>query len=230
MDTLTSIAVLPGLYLMWYVYRQDKIEKEPLSLLTHLAVMGALGVFIAMFAESVLIEYIMKPVLGSGTLFLLVENFLGVALVEEYVKFRALQKLTWQNPEFDYRFDAIVYAVAAGMGFAILENVFYVFEHGFEVAVMRAFTSLPGHCVFAIYMGYYYGEAKLCERQGNFKSMNAYLKSALWVPTLIHGTYDFCLSGDETLVALFFVLLVVMDVKAYRLLKQASASDRSLYY
>lgn len=229
MDTLTSIAVLPGLYLMWYVYRQDKIEKEPLSLLIHLALLGALGVFIAMFAESVLIDYIMKPLLGSGTLFLLVENYFGVALVEEYVKFRALRKLTWNNPEFDYRFDAIVYAVAAGMGFAILENVFYVFEHGFEVAVMRAFTSLPGHCVFAIYMGYYYGEAKLCEKQGNFKSMNAYLKSALWVPTIIHGTYDFCLSGGETLVAAFFVLLIVMDVKAYKLLKQASASDRPLY-
>lgn len=229
MDTLTSIAVLPGLYLMWYVYRQDKIEKEPLSLLTRLAFFGALGVFMAMFAESVLIEYIMKPLLGSGTLFLLVENFLGVALVEEYVKFRALRKLTWNNYEFDYRFDAIVYAVAAGMGFAILENVFYVFEHGFEVAVMRAFTSLPGHCVFAIYMGYYYGEAKLCEKTGNFKGMNAYLKSALWVPTMIHGTYDFCLSGSETLVAAFFVLLIVMDVKAYKLLKQASASDRPLY-
>lgn len=228
MDTLTSIAVLPGLYLMWYVYRQDKIEKEPLSLLAHLALMGALGVFIAMFAESVLIEYIMKPLLGSGTLFLLVENYLGVALVEEYVKFRALRKLTWQNPEFDYRFDAIVYAVAAGMGFAILENVFYVFEHGFEVGVMRAFTSLPGHCVFAIYMGYYYGEAKLCEKHGNFRGMQGFLKSALWVPTIIHGTYDFCLSGNEALVAVFFVLLVVMDVKAYRLLKQASAADRSL--
>lgn len=228
MDSLTSMAILPGLYLIWYVYQQDKIEKEPVGLLLRLAFLGALGVFIAMTVEHVLIDFFIKPVFQKGTLFLLIENFIGVALVEEFVKYRALKKLTWNNPAFDYRFDAVVYAVAAGMGFAILENLFYVLDHGMDVAIMRAFTSLPGHCTFAIYMGYYYGEAKLCEKNGNIKGMNANLTCALWIPILIHGTYDFCLSGSEFLVSFFFVLLITLDYKAYKKLKQASANDRAL--
>lgn len=228
MNDLAAMAILPGLYLIWYVYQQDKIEKEPTELLVRLAFFGALGVFLAMIVENVLINYIISPILGKGTVFLLVENFIGVALVEEWVKFRALKNRTWNHPAFDYRFDAVVYAVAAGMGFAILENVFYVFENGMDVAIMRAFTSLPGHCIFAIYMGCYYGEAKLCEKRGNIAGMNANLRNALWVPTLIHGAYDFCLTENGSYLLLFFALVIYYDIKAYKKLKLSSKTDTKL--
>lgn len=228
MDILFYAAVLPGLFLIWYVYKQDKIEKEPMSLLLKLGFWGALGVFAAMLGEGVLVAGL-DFLMGEKTLtYYLLENFLCVALVEEYVKFQALKK-SWRHPAFDYRFDAIVYAVAAGMGFAILENIFYVYEHGMSVAMMRACTSLPGHCIFAIYMGYYYGAAKLCESLGDFKGVQQNLRQALWTPVLLHGFYDFCLSAkQESLMLVFLVFIVVLDIRAYKKLKAASRADRHL--
>lgn len=228
MDSLLLAAVLPGLYLIWYVYQQDKIEKEPANLLLKLALYGALMVFVASFIEHALVGALKLFVAKKSLLFTFIETFFCVGLVEEYVKFRVL-KTTWQHPAFDYRFDAIVYAVAAGMGFAIMENIFYVFEHGMEVAFLRAFTSLPGHCIFAIYMGYYYGEAKFCETRNVGIGMASNLQQALWIPTLLHGFFDFCLSvKDGSLVLVFLIFLIILDVRAYRKLKLASKMDTHL--
>ena len=225
MDLLTCLAVLPGLFLVWYVYRQDKIEKEPTGLLLRLLMWGGLTVFVAMFVEMGLVEVDKLFFDEKSTAFLLVENFLCVALVEEYVKYRVLKK-TWTNPAFDYCFDGIVYAVCASMGFAILENIFYVFENGVDVAIVRAITSLPGHCIFGIYMGYYYGIAKMKAVQGDNSGMSWSLKQALWVPTLLHGFYDYCLSGnDEMLMLAFLVFVIALDFKAYKKLKEASLGD-----
>jgi RsiW-degrading membrane proteinase PrsW (M82 family) len=46
------------------------------------------------------------------------------------------------------------------MGFACTENILYVLEGGYEVAIMRAFTAVPAHATFGILMGYYMGKAK----------------------------------------------------------------------
>jgi len=229
MNLLLAAAVVPGLFLIYYVYQQDKIEKEPIGLLVRLGLWGAVGVFVAMAVENLLIGGLEFFFDKKSTVFLLLENFLGVALVEEYVKYRALKK-AWNHPAFDYRFDAIVYSVAVGMGFAILENIFYVFENGFEVAIMRACTSLPGHCIFAIYMGYYFGEAKMCEVTGNSKGMSSNLTQALWMPTMLHGFFDYCLSADsDTMILTFLVFIVAMDIKTYKKLKAASANDTRLF-
>jgi len=225
MDLLMAAAILPGLYLVYYVYQQDKIEKEPTDLLVKLLGFGALSVVFAVImeglADSVLTSFFDK----KSTTYLLLENFLGVALVEEYGKYFVLKRLTWRDKAFDYRFDAVVYAVCASMGFAILENILYVFEHGMSVAILRAVTSLPGHCIFGIYMGLYYGEAKLCEARGNIKGMNSQLSSALWVPVFLHGLYDYCLSGNGDLALFFIIYVLVLDWRAYKRLKAASAAD-----
>lgn len=228
MDLLLLAAVIPGLFLISYVYKMDKIEKEPLSLLMQLCFFGALGVFVASIVEEVAISGLAFIVDKKSTAFLLLENFLCVAFVEEIIKYKVLKK-TWNNPAFDYCFDGIVYAVCAGMGFAILENIFYVFQHGIDVAIMRAMTSLPGHCIFAIYMGYYYGIAKRCEAQGDLRGRDSNLKQALWTPVMLHGFYDYCLSANSDILILGFIAYVVaLDIKAYKKLKFASANDTHL--
>lgn len=227
MDILTLSAILPGLFLIWYVYQQDKIEKEPFDLLKELFLLGAAGVFVASFVEGVLVSVLKLLVNEKSLLGLVLQNFLGVALVEEFIKHKVLQK-TWNHPAFDYRFDAMVYAVVVGMGFAILENIFYVWQHGFQVAVMRAVFSLPGHCIFAVYMGYYFGEAKVCETCGDLKGKQNFFKLSLLVPVLLHGFYDFCLAAGAEMFTFFILFTTLMDYKAYRKIKQYSSADRHL--
>ena len=51
---LHALAVLPALYLMNYVYRQDKAEKEPISLLVKLVLWGMVSIVPAVVGGTVL--------------------------------------------------------------------------------------------------------------------------------------------------------------------------------
>jgi GNAT superfamily N-acetyltransferase len=79
------------------------------------------------------------------------------------------------------------------MGFATLENVGYVWLHGFPVAFVRMFTSVPAHATFAIIMGYYVGKSKF-----DWPNRNKLLWYGFLGATLMHGTYDlFLLLGEN---------------------------------
>jgi RsiW-degrading membrane proteinase PrsW (M82 family) len=68
-----------------------------------------------------------------------------------------------------------------------LENVMYVFQNEdfVSVAILRAFTALPGHFCFGILMGYYYSLARFYH-YGSRRNMLL----ALVAPIVAHGIYD----------------------------------------
>ncbi len=224
------VALAPCVFLLYMIYKADKIEKEPTGLLVKLFLYGCLSTFLAMILE-ILAESLLQSTGMSDTsvLYLLLENFLGVALIEEGSKYIFLRLGTWKRPEFNYVFDGIVYSVFVGLGFAGLENVLYVIELGVGVAPYRAILAIPLHCICAIFMGHYYGLAKYYSTYNNSSVEKSMKRRALLIPILIHGFYDFCLSMDNGYMALvFLVFVIIMDVIAYRSLKQYSSSDRPI--
>ncbi|MBQ8184899.1 MAG: PrsW family intramembrane metalloprotease [Lachnospiraceae bacterium] len=226
---LMLAALLPAIVLIAYIYKMDKVEKEPKRLLGQLFFLGALGIVPAAFAENIL-----KKMLGifaeSDTfLYHLVFSFLIVALVEEFWKRAVVKGIAWRNPDFNYRFDAVVYAVTAAMGFAALENLLYVVAGGWKLAVTRAITAVPSHAVDGVFMGYFLGEARLCEKRGDMQGMKRNMRRSFWVPVLCHGFYDFCLFRSTVLSLLLFVVFVVwVDVTAIRRIEKSSRQDLCL--
>lgn len=212
MDLALLLAVIPPLFLMHYVYQMDRIEREPKGLIFKLVVLGMISCFPAGLIESVLCE-VLFSVLDETSLFtILLENFLIIAAAEEAVKL-FVTKTTWKNPEFNYCFDGVVYAVAAAIGFALLENLMYVFsdDGGLGTAVMRAITSIPGHCTFGVFMGIYYGEAKYAEQHGDMALCRSLLNKAYRIPLLLHGLYDFILSTNyDFMIIVFFVYIIIL--------------------
>lgn len=232
---LLLAALVPAAFLMVQVYRLDRIEKEPAGLLLKLVLFGALSGLAAGAIEGALTR-VLDVTLGGGMLRLVLENFLAVALVEEACKRLVVLKFAWNHPAFDYRFDAVVYCVFSALGFAALENILYVAEYGFAVAVSRALLSVPGHCFFAVYMGIYLGQAKMAERamQRHYielpdESPGQYLRASLLVPALLHGFWDFSLSvGGGLMTVLFYLFVLAFFIDAYRKLRFAAGSDEQL--
>lgn len=223
---LIALAVAPGAFLAWKVYSMDKIEKEPKKLLVKLFAFGALSIISALILESVG-DLILSEMFDSDTwTFILLENFIVVACVEEGGKYLALKLGSWKHPAFNYRFDAIVYAVCVSLGFAILENISYAFSYGIVTTLVRAVTAIPAHTIFGIFMGHYYGQAKLYSDNGNKRLSKRYLRRAYIVPSLLHGFYD-VLAGDESGLGwlLFIVFVVFLDWIAIRRVKKDSAND-----
>jgi RsiW-degrading membrane proteinase PrsW (M82 family) len=80
-----------------------------------------------------------------------------------------------------------------GMGFATMENLFYIEVFGQDTALLRAFTAIPAHLVFAIPIGYYAGLAKFHPLERTHL-----LFRGLLVSILLHGTYDFLVLQNWT--------------------------------
>ncbi len=227
-------ALVPPLFLLWKIYNMDKIEHEPPKLIAKLFIFGALMCLPAGIIES-FGDAIIQNVLPQGSLiYFFVDAFLIVALAEEGVKRFILKKLTWNHPAFDYHFDGVVYAVTASLGFAALENILYVFgagtlSDGMALAATRGLLSIPGHCIFGIFMGLYYSQAKHAERMGDSAALGQAKRNSLLVPVLLHGFYDFCLfTGNAIFMAIFFVFIVLVYIGAYRTIRRYASEDRPL--
>ncbi|MDO4622521.1 MAG: PrsW family glutamic-type intramembrane protease [Eubacteriales bacterium] len=223
---LLLLAILPGAFLMHKVYSMDKIEKEPINLIVKLLVGGALSTFAALILE-LLGTGILNMVLPPYSLvYMILENFIVVALSEEGVKYLVLKLLTWKNPAFDYSFDGIVYAVSVSLGFAILENIEYAFSYGMTTTLVRALTAVPGHAIFGIFMGCYYGIAKVYEKWGFENYRKKFAVRSLAVPVILHGFYDFMASGGNILSILVFLgFIIALDVIAYKRIVKCSKND-----
>ena len=219
-------AVLPAVFLMRYVYRQDKIEKEPANLLISLIGKGILAALAAIVLELLGQSLLNALVDSENPIYVYLMAFLVVAAVEEGTKFFFLYRRTWRDPNFNYRFDAILYAVFVSLGFAAFENVKYVFSYGLSVALPRAILSVPGHMGFAVFMGVFYGRAKRCRSRGNSFGGKVNLALGYLFPVLLHGIFDTCcMLGTETAVLTFLGFVAAMYLIVYCLLRRESRTD-----
>ena len=227
MIILLAAAVLPAAFLLYRVYKMDTIEKEPWAILRKLLLWGALSGIPAALVES-LLTGVVQNLLEEGTLlYNFVFGFIVAALVEESFKFFFLYKFTFKSPHFNYRFDGVVYAVFVSMGFAILENVLYVFQGGLGVAISRALLALPLHAACGVYMGIAYGQQKVNSlyKPASFGSV---ARACLPVPILIHGFYDSCAFSAEKypiFLLVFVIFVILVFIFTLRQLKKASQTD-----
>ncbi len=220
-------AVLPAVFLMRYIYRQDSIEKEPPLLLASLILMGVAAALVSILLESVGESVLPLLVDRNSPRYAIFLSFLVVAAVEEGAKFYFLKRRTWRDPNFNYRFDGVVFSAFVSLGFAAFENLRYVFGYGLLVSVPRAFLAVPGHLGFSVFMGAFYGRAKLCEDYGNRAGKIANLFAAYLVAVVLHGFYDTCaMVGSVLSTVLFVAFILVMYVVVIRLIKHEAASDR----
>lgn len=228
---LIGIALLPAIILMGYIYKKDKLEPESPRILGKCLLGGLLAAIASMILETVAAYPISFLFGSSGFLYNLVENFIGVALIEEGTKLFFGKRFTWRDPEFDYRFDGVVYMVFTSLGFAAIENVLYLFMYGPGVLLSRALLSIPAHAGFAVFMGTYYGTARIYEAYGARGQARALILVGLLVSTLAHGFYDFCLSFENnTFVIIFFIFVIIMDILVVMQVRRDSANDRLITY
>ncbi len=229
MELILYLSILPSILLGIHIYNMDKIEKEPRGLLIRLFSCGLLSTFLTLLISD--ISGYFFPILNSDSTeipVLLLNNFIGIALVEEFSKWIFLGLNTWNNKEFNHYYDGIVYAVFVSLGFATLENILYVFgsESSIVVAIVRALLAVPGHVFNGVFMGYFYALAKKGYLEKNKGKYFGNMFLSLLVPTLTHGFYDFCLTADRPfLIVIFFVYIVCLYVYAFVRIAKSSKND-----
>lgn len=186
---LAALALGPGLVLIHLLWSRDRYREPAKNVALYLG-LGVATVVPAAFVESALHEPILLGLeAGMEAVPTAVWAFACVALVEEGFKYAALRLRARRDRHLDEPFDWIVYAVAVSLGFATLENVFYVFEGGAGVALARAVTAVPSHALDGTMMGWRMARAH--GKTGAAATRQRVL--ALVEPTLWHGAYDYLL-------------------------------------
>lgn len=210
-----TAALLPAILLWLYIWKKDP-RPEPTSWLVKAIVWG-----VAICIPVACLEMIIQTLFwgSDGEPVTLIDStmqaFVVAAILEESFKLLALWLVLRKNPYFDEHFDGIVYAVCVGLGFAAVENLFYLFgeEEWVTIAISRALLAVPGHYAFAVLMGYYYSVYHF----GNHSSKTAVC--VLLVPVVAHGIYDaLIMSGnvDPTLGGIGTIVLIWFCVKMHK--------------
>ena len=210
------VALLPAILLWLYIWKKDP-QSEPTCRLVK-GVLWGLAICVPVAFLEMVIQTLFWGVDGEPITHIdsTMQAFVVAALPEESFKLLALWLVLHKNPYFDEHFDGIVYAVCVGLGFAAVENLFYVFgeEEWLTVAVGRALLAVPGHYAFAILMGYYYSVYHFVDRSPKIAAC------ILLVPVAAHGVYDaLAMSGlvNPYIGGLSFFVLIWFCVKMHKM-------------
>ena len=218
---LLLLALAPALILMMYVYFRDKYEKEPIKLILKGILLGAIIIFPVGLIENYMIGF------GTGLAKIpkaAFDGFIVAGATEEAFKYVVVFILIWRNRNFNEKFDGIVYAVSVALGFAAIENLFYVFSNNsMQVGILRAFTAVPGHAIFGVVMGFYVGMARF-----SINGKEKYLLKAFTIPWLLHGLYDFMIMSGHPILLLTFIPFLIFMYK-YGLKRMREFNEQSIF-
>lgn len=129
-----------------------------------------------------------------------------VAIAEEGLRWGIVKFCL--HKKFSSRYNLYYLIIFLTMGFVSAENYHYIqnSEHPSALLIFRLLTALPAHLLFALLMAYLFTNKKT----STIKIGNHFNLSALLVPILFHGLYDFMLFADWISMHWTIILLLVL--------------------
>jgi len=150
------IAFTPGLFWLWFFLRYDRYRPAPRRLVAVTFLFGCLSTIPAGIVNAIFgVEEILES--ESNLITVAMAMLLVTGPIEEVCKFFAVRLFAYRSLYFDEPMDGLVYAAAASLGFASLENLIYVSQYGVEVMLFRAPISTLAHLTFGSIWGYALG-------------------------------------------------------------------------
>lgn len=157
------MSLVPAVLWLAFFYQQDRREPEPKGLILQVFVLGGL------LAAAIGIPLVENVFAVSSWMY---DNFwvnlagavLVIGFTQEFLKYAAVRFSVYSSAEFDERTDGIIYATAAGLGFASVLNIAFVVNSGganLEIAAIRIVLTSLAQASFAGITGYFLGIDKL---------------------------------------------------------------------
>ena len=152
------------------------------------------------------------------------EFFLWSALVEELIKFYAIKIMILNNPEFDEPIDAMIYMMAAALGFAAIENTLIIFQTTpdgitttINTLILRFIGATLLHALASGLLGYFLAMSWFFQRH-----RKKLIIIGMLMATLFHFTFNiiiFTFEGQVTallyttslLLGLAFLISILFD-------------------
>jgi RsiW-degrading membrane proteinase PrsW (M82 family) len=218
------ITILPSLLIVLFFVKSDRFP-EPTSQIIKIFMYG---IFLCIPA------FLINTELGNlyantGISEALISSFLSAAPVEEVLKFTVLYSLVYKMKDFNEPIDGIVYGVSVSLGFATLENIYYVYvlsdyfgTTSQGLAILRSFSAIPAHGIFGATMGYFFMKYTFIKKENN-------LALCMIVPILLHGAYNYFASSIFIISLLIVIISWIILLKNFSRLKKSQKKKRREY-
>jgi len=148
-------AFIPAMGWLFLYYKKDAKDPEPKKAIAQTFLVGIAMVTPFIFLHHVIEWLNLRPLFLSG-----ISGTIVFALMEEMAKLSAaIFVVTRHRLEFNQLIDGVVYAVTAALGFAFMENLFYLSSflssnlHGESFIYVVAFRSLGTMLAHTIFSG-----------------------------------------------------------------------------
>jgi len=183
---ITALLPVPLVYLIYFRhfrkhYRQESITPEYLAHLEAFLCGAALALIIILLA----------PYINS--LFpepsVVIDALVKAALVEKLGTMAVLLFIVRGHGSM-CPLDTVICGVMVGVGFSLVENVFYAANFGPSIILVRVLFSVPLHLTTSALIAYFLGLWNMGE-SGAYRAMN--IARAAVFPLLIHGVFDLLL-------------------------------------
>lgn len=161
-----------------------------------------------------ILEAPFSPFYLSGISLFTMTFLLG--LLEESLKLLPILLFIYPREEFNEVPDGILYVLAAGLGFAFLENLLYSLLYGLEVGLIRAFLTSLAHATFSGILGFYLGLTRIYPEKSRLL-----LLQGLVLASLLHGLYNYILLEDLLPFSLVLVALALLQFYLFYLMRKA---------
>ncbi len=166
------MSLVPAILWLAFFYRQDRLEPEPKEMVLEVFILG--GLLAAAIGIPLVNDlFNISSWLFSGFWVNLLGAILVIGFSQEFLKYAAVRFSIYESAEFDERTDGIIYATAAGLGFATVLNISFVVSSGgvnLGMGAVRIVLTALAQASFAGITGYFLGKDKLDH------------KPAWWVP------------------------------------------------
>jgi len=212
--------VLPSIIWLLFYLRRD-VHPEPKSQVIKIFFYGALVTIPAFFLEKGVFATTTHPLFSdifSPFLITIFNIFIGVALVEEILKYLVVRKKALRSAEFDEPIDALLYMIIAALGFAALENILILFRLGPEFLVKEAiylsiFRFLGAtflHTLCSGTVGFFLA-LSFFETKKRFQL----LSTGLGIATLLHGLYNFSIMEMEGNLKVLIPIIILIGLAIF---------------
>lgn len=217
--TVLVLAFAPGIFWLWLIYSRDKYRPEPRSLVIRTFIFGMLSAIPVAVVEAVMggpsLENIEAGAITAAEA--VYGAFIVAGLVEEMAKYLVVRYSIYQSPYFDESMDGIIYASAAALGFASIENVVYTFTFGWEVMLFRGWFSTLAHVFFPALWGYALARKKMRGGRGNLLVIGGLLAAIA-----LHGAFNYFLFMPEGYEIYTFILFTAAGIGFALLIRRSN--------
>lgn len=208
--------VIPSIIWLLFYLKKD-VHPESNRMVLKIFFLGMLVAVPAVFLEIGIFKtfdaFNLPPLLLA-----ILNTFVGVALVEELLKYLVVRNQVLSHKEYDEPIDAMLYMIIAALGFAALENILILFQLGpgflwgktLELSIFRFVGATFLHTLASGTVGYFLSLSFYKKIDGA-----KFVALGLLIATVLHGFYNFFIMKGQGNLKVFIPLIILTSLAIF---------------